>query len=188
MAHRITVIELLLDQTSDATVRQIWRSLAGTGVTTPVVYDSRPHITLAACGRLAADDFRDVLSAFAAAAPAFPLAFASIGIFLAEETAVLFLAPVVTRELLALHERFFHRVGGFADDWEQYSQPGNWVPHCTLAMRLASSELGGATEICSRLRLPLHGRIEQIGVADVFPDRIASRHTYALTRAIDEPR
>jgi 2'-5' RNA ligase len=47
---------------------------------------------------------------------------------------VLFLGPVVTEELLALHRHFHDAFASFAGSCGEHYRPGLWVPHVTLAI------------------------------------------------------
>lgn len=162
-------IEMSLDPVSAETVRRVWRDLAVSGVT-PGMHQSgaRPHVTLGVCDRLDVEGCSRFLADFAAANPAPMVRFSSIGIF-ATDPAAVFLAPVVTADLLALHNRFhewFREVAG--DPWAYYL-PGQWVPHCTLAMELPLAGVPRAVDVCRAVRLPLDGRLEEVGVVEFRP-------------------
>lgn len=59
----------------------------------------------------------------------------SVGMFPGEQN-VLFLAPVVSEELLALHQRCHAALAAYdATLWEHY-RLSRWVPHVTLAMNV----------------------------------------------------
>ena len=98
-------IELFFDPAADAAVRTIWRALADASHSpTMLEIGSRPHVSLAVCGALDAQRFRPVLEAFARETP-LEFVLASVGAFPTAE-GVVFLAPVVTRRLLNLHQTF----------------------------------------------------------------------------------
>jgi 2'-5' RNA ligase len=57
------------------------------------------------------------------------------------QRAVLFLGATATAELLRAHAAIHTGIEQASEGvWELY-QPGRWVPHCTLAMRLGANEL-----------------------------------------------
>jgi hypothetical protein len=91
--------------------------------------------------------------------------FGSVGIFLGERS-VLFLAPVVTEPLLALHRRVDEHIQGLALPMFELYRPGRWVPHCTLAMDLAPPELEVALRIAAAFPLPLTATIATIYVRE----------------------
>jgi 2'-5' RNA ligase len=56
----------------------------------------------------------------------------------------LFLGVQVTAGLLAFHAQVHAALGGEPVKHWPYYQPGNWVPHCTLAEGLGPTEAGKA--------------------------------------------
>lgn len=121
------------------------------------------------------------LADFAAATPLLPVAFASLGCFPTAQ-GVVFLAPVVTRALLALHARFHAAFAPLTPPgWDDY-QPDQWVPHCTLTLDMPPERLPAALDLCRRrAALPLAGRFEQIGVVEFRP--VAERCRFPLAGA-----
>jgi 2'-5' RNA ligase len=91
------------------------------------------HISLAVYEDLSVDRFLPDLAKFAAGVRPIVVQLANLGIFSGIRS-VLFLGPVVTEELLALHRNFHDAFASFAGScWEHY-RPGLWVPHVTLAL------------------------------------------------------
>ena len=154
------VVELHLDRAADAAVRALQRPPPGA--------DGHPHVSLAAYDRLDTARCREILAAFAAVQPVLDVAFASWGAFPATEP-VLFHAPVVTAELLALHRALHDRLAPLGAG-DPYCRPDAWVPHCTLAMGLPTSELPSLADAC-RGALPIRGRIESIALVEYHPRR-----------------
>ena len=98
-------IELTLDAEAGDAVRALWRALADAGIDSFMLRSgAAPHITLAVYDDLDIDAYVTTLGAFATAVAVHAVTFASIGVF--PTTGVVFLAPVVTPELLAIHARF----------------------------------------------------------------------------------
>lgn len=169
-------IEMFLDPASAGTVRQIWSELAGIGVA-PRMHQSgaRPHVTLGASDRLDVDACSRFLADFAATNAAPAVRFSSIGIF-AANPAVVFLAPVITSDLLALHRSFHHRFPDFADNpWVHYL-PDQWVPHCTLAMECSPAVVPRAVKVCGTIHMPLDGHLDEVGVVEFRP--VGHRSTF----------
>ena len=74
------------------------------------------------------------------------LSFASVGSFPGSK-GVAFLAPVMTAELAAVHERFHAELAAFGSGaWPHYL-PGRWVPHCTIAFEFDAERRGEALEV-----------------------------------------
>jgi len=164
-------VEMFLVPASAGTVRQIWSELAATGVA-PRMHQSgaRPHITLGASDRLDVDACSRFLADFAAMNAAPAVRFSSIGIF-ATDPAVVFLAPVITSDLLALHRVFHHWFPDLAENpWGHYL-PNQWVPHCTLAMECPLAAVPRVVEVCGAFHLPLDGHLDSVGIVEFRPIR-----------------
>jgi 2'-5' RNA ligase len=177
-------VELFLDPTSASTVRRLWRDLAeaDTAPAPPadamIAAGARPHITLGACERLDVAACETYLAGFAATTPAPTVGFASLGVF-PTEPMVVFLAPVVTADLLAIHDgfhRWFRELAG--EPWGHYL-PGRWVPHCTLALDLPLTAVPAVAERCLRAPLPSEARLLEVGLVEFEPFR-SLRHCFAF--------
>lgn len=157
-------VELLLDATAAEAVRGIWRRLADAGLPAPLLdLGIRPHVTLAVYEDLDPARLLDALGSFAAEEPPEPVSLASVGAFPGEER-VVFLAPVVTRGLLALHAGFHER---FADLRERASPlylPGGWVPHVTLSLAPDDDTLGRVLRVAREEPLPILGGLDRLEV------------------------
>src|ERR1041385_4678385 len=103
-------VVLFFDAATEATVRKVARSLVPAGIPAdPFVGELRPHLSLGVCDQLDPAGYESDFMAFAAATPATDFIFASVAVFPTGDAGVLFLAPVVTQELLLIHDRF-HRI------------------------------------------------------------------------------
>jgi 2'-5' RNA ligase len=94
-----------------------------------------------------------------------PLSFASVGVFPTEER-VLFLAPVVSPQLLALHHAYHSLTAELRPRCRSYYWPGKWVPHCTLAMFLPLPALLGALEQLAGRWTPLGGEVRHVALVE----------------------
>ncbi|MGF6227698.1 2'-5' RNA ligase [Inquilinus ginsengisoli] len=107
--------------------------------TTPRRARVAPHLSLAVYDRLVPAAVTVSLQRFAERQPALAIQLASLGLF-PGPPAVLFAAPVVSAELLAVH-RAYHQATWASGPrcWAHYL-PENWVPHVTLGegLRLAA--------------------------------------------------
>ncbi len=120
-------VELYFDPGSDLAVRRIWSGIADAfGVSTMLTNGGRPHVSLAVYSEdFDHRSFLQELPAFSKSLAPLEVQLGSVGTFPTEE-GVVFLAPVVTRELLAVHERFhtaFSRQGSCSSS---HYLPGNW--------------------------------------------------------------
>jgi hypothetical protein len=169
-------IEFYLDDVSSARVRGIWNDMTDRGLGQPMA--GRPHITVAVWEELDLPVALRWLAGYASTLAPFPVGFASVGFF-ANNPAVAFLAPIVTRELLELQQRFSDEFqGGLGSSWLYY-QPGRWVPHCTIAMGLDDAALPKAMEVARHIELPFEGVLTSIGILE-FP-AIVDHGTVPLT-------
>jgi 2'-5' RNA ligase len=156
-------VHLTFDAPSQAALREVQQSLKGAGLPHPATLeqDMTPHLTLAGFDEFdkgvlveaLTDDLEETLS--------FPMTFASLGAFTGESS-ILFLAPVVTKALLLLHERVYTVVVAHVRDSHAHYAPGAWIPHCTLALGLTSSQLAEGVKQLSDVRLPLQTRVTKV--------------------------
>ncbi|MBE7106333.1 2'-5' RNA ligase family protein [Bacillus cereus] len=98
-----------------------------------------PHITLADYNELDVNLYTEKLKEFVAfqeniVAVTFP----SVGTFPTNGT--IFLAPIITNELLRFHHSYHDYFKTFHDNPNSYYVPGKWVPHCTIANQLNSNQ------------------------------------------------
>lgn len=157
MAHSI---ELLLDDHSDAAIRQLWAALDDAGLPSQLRVKSatnRPHITMLAAERIAPD----VDAALAALGPRFPLDI-TIGAPLIFTGARLTLARlgVASEQLLDLHREVYQRsLQHVAGEPYRHSAPGHWTPHVTLGRRLTPEHIGIAIQVVEPLCADISARI-----------------------------
>jgi len=130
--------ELHFDEQTEAAVRSAWANLAAQGCDT-----SRngvaPHVTLAIASAFDESSLGPKLAAFTATHPPLPVTFGSVESF---PSGVLYLAPIATPALKAIHRDFHARFRPFPSARNShYYTPGQWVPHCTLAMSVPATGL-----------------------------------------------
>ena len=136
------------DLPRDSAVRGLWQTLADRGVTSLMPeLGARPHISLTVFDELYPPDVHEALQNFAAEVAPIPLQFSAVGIFPTAE-GVVFLAPVVTQRLLDVHADFHARMAALGRQSLPYYRPGNWVPHCTVAMNLPPEQIPTTVAIC----------------------------------------
>lgn len=146
-------IVLTFDPPSDARVRGFWTALESTGQLVPNL--GRPHMTLAQIPPDSFDVADDALAGVAAGFSRMTIGFDSLGFFPGEQP-VLFLNPVASGTLLALHRRIhiaLHGAGIAHEGPNGRYAPGEWVPHVTLGRLKHVSGLPDATGIANGFRL-----------------------------------
>lgn len=141
-------VELYFDAEGEERIRRLWRGLATVGISDVLEKSGgRPHISLAVFGDVEVGRLQEVVEGFAQELPPLRVNLASVGTFPTPE-GVVFLAPVVSRALLALHESFSERLAVHKLVAQPYYRAGRWVPHCTVGQSLASGQITAAVEFC----------------------------------------
>ena len=157
-----------MDDESEAIVRRAWESLAEAGVKSAMLDAGyRPHVSLGVCEELDVEGLAKELSTFAENVSPFALTLSSVGLFPSSKS-VIFLGVTPTQRLLDVNGAFHQFFGKYAKSQRDY-HAGSWVPHCTLAFDLPDGMLSKAIEVCRRIPLPIHSRIQEIGIAEVSP-------------------
>jgi 2'-5' RNA ligase len=163
------VLELFLDPKTERAVQSLWGVVDALAGWTPQVRGAaRPHVSVCSCPSLDEDAFGRALAALAADTPPLRIEFASVASFASAE-GVIFLAPVVTTDLLALHVRLMEAMRQSGATVPDLYQPGRWVPHCTLAQGLPPELVSHAVAVALRQWSPAVGRIERVGLVDLSP-------------------
>ena len=156
-------IVMNLDSESDKKIRAMWDALTHGGVSSDcLIYDPRPHISLAEFEEARLETLMDRVALFAENHEPVPITFDHLGTF-AAEAGIIFLAPVITRELLDIHSDFHAAFGDFNANSEFY-QKDRWVPHCTLARNLDTDQFCMAIRVIRRFGLPFEAKLESLGV------------------------
>lgn len=175
-------VEMFFDPVSERKIRGLWDALARAGLPSEVnTPGNAPHLTLAIYDRLDKIAAVDCLRHFAGKLATFPLGLASVGSFPGESGAV-FLAPVVTAGLLALHAGLHDCLAAVEHEgaWEHYL-PGAWVPHCTVALRLPDPEaVAEAFALVRRQFSPYAIEVQSLGVMEYNPPQRHCRYDLTL--------
>jgi 2'-5' RNA ligase len=162
-------IELYFDRQTEQSVRKLRRALAEAGI--PPVLDlagERPHVSLAVFSDVDPDRLLPVVRAAAAGTKAFDVRLSAVGTFATDEN-VLYLVPVPTPELLAIHQELYRRLAQAGLAPSHYYQPGNWVPHCTVEMNVPAERFSTAVALCKHAFKPVQGQFQEIGVVEFRP-------------------
>jgi len=156
-------VALELDSDAAARVEAIAARIAaacGDRATTISSLGVPPHLSLAVYDDLPLQGVAAALEALAVDTGNTELLISSIGAFPAPDAgSVAFLAPAVTEPLLALHyycHRALTHLGRAC--WEHY-QPGQWVPHVTVAMDLDAEALSKTMACCASGWSPFKARL-----------------------------
>ncbi len=158
-------IGVYFDAESEAKIRALWKKLAEKGVADYLHNtNSRPHLTLAIYKDLQLIKAHHILMALCEEYAAIPISFQSIGIF--PTTGSIFLGPVVTQPLLALHRQVNAEINPFADLPEfPYYLPEQWVPHCGVAIEVENKDIPAVFRITSQvIEFPFNAVIKEMGI------------------------
>lgn len=141
-------VELLLDRTAEQRVLADWQLLHQAGL--PSLADHRspsnaPHVTLVAAPGIGGGTDSLLADAAAGALPV-PLVTEGLLIFNGRRGLVLS-RHVVCSPQLAEFQHTVHRLLAGAVDALALSQPGNWIPHITLARGLSPGQLAAAVQL-----------------------------------------
>lgn len=162
MAH---ALEMYFDGQSDAAVRELWYLLAEAelpSLATRTHRRHRPHVSLTVAESLADADLEPLRSVLNAHQPILHLYV--LGTFPGSEGA-LFLGVQVTKELLAFHAAVYAALAGQPIEHWPYYEPGNWVPHCTLAEGLDHAEAAKAFGLLLGYE-PITATVSATGIKD----------------------
>jgi 2'-5' RNA ligase len=160
-------IAALFDAASESGLQDLRARLAEYAGTDAVAV-ARPHLTFAIVNQLDPEALRPALLAFCQATPPLPLHLAAVGAFPTDE-GVVFLAPVVTRPLLAVHANLCRLLDEAGFPTAPYYRPQNWVPHCTVAINLAPEQVSGAVALCRQADVFHTDQLTQLAVAEFPP-------------------
>lgn len=143
-------IELHVDETNAAPISALSDAIyAQCGGASLTGMGGHPHLSLTIFAQLDPAPVEALLAEFAATTPPIPVTFSAVGVFPTSQ-GVVYLAPVVTAELLALHARFHARFATLATPSNAYYLPGHWMPHCTVGFELPADKIGQAVTLCQQ--------------------------------------
>lgn len=158
-------ISLWFDENTEGAIRDVWRDLADKEISSKF-HDGpyRPHVTLSIYEDLDVEAFSGELREYAASKPKFPITFESLGAFTGS-TGALFLVPRPTLRLLETQQDVTSLLADHGSGaTEPWYKPGDWTPHCTLAVDLEPSELSKAFDLCQGHKRPIEGVVNRVGI------------------------
>ena len=162
-------VVLYFDSQSGKTIRKVWDQINASGLTANMQEAGfRPHITLAVFDQLACQPCENALADLAAHTHLIPLQLHHLGIFSQPEP-VIFVAPIPTMELLMFHQSVIETLSADGSQPRDIYQPGEWIPHCTLAIGFDPRNMPELIRLSMNLELPFDARIDQLGVVEYQP-------------------
>ncbi|WP_433056415.1 2'-5' RNA ligase family protein [Dactylosporangium sp. CS-033363] len=160
----VASVEMYLDERATRRIRVLWDQLEELGVQslrTPHHGQHRPHVALSVARQL---DPAAVAAALAGTEVAAPLRlnFQYTGVFVGR---VVFLGPAPTPELIAHQARIHGLLAAAGIASLPLYEPGEWVPHATVSMRVPRPLLTDALRRCLE-SLPIEATVTRAAVAD----------------------
>ncbi len=160
---------LYFDPITEVSVRALWDALAAQGVSSVMAtMGIRPHISLVGWEGLAPESVRHELADLAASTAPLTTRLGAVGTFPTDQ-GVVYLAPVVTTELVKLHEAFHARLSSLGISSFDYYRPTSWIPHCTVAINLPAEGVLVAVDVCRRGRVFGPARLIEIALVEYLP-------------------
>jgi hypothetical protein len=160
----VAALELYLDVEATRRVRGLWKALEDDGVPTLaglLNQKHRPYVSLAAARQLSPDAVASALEGIAVGR-GLRVDMDFVGQFVGR---VLWLGVVPTGELLSHHRLIHERLAvRNVDVWDLY-QPGRWVPHCTISMRVPNPLMAVAIRRCLEV-LPVPATVTGASITD----------------------
>ncbi|MER7441966.1 2'-5' RNA ligase family protein [Micromonospora avicenniae] len=160
----VAALELYLDTDASRRIRVLWDALESEGVQSMrslLEQRHRPHVSLAVAPRFDPERVGAALRGMVVGAP-LRLSFEHVGQFVGR---VLWLGPTPTAELLAHHRQVHARLAAAGVALVEHYQPGRWVPHCTLSMRVPNALMAAAVRRCLEM-LPLEATVVGAALTD----------------------
>ena len=180
-------VELYFDPAAERAVQDLIDQLPARGIRSTRPAAARPHVSLSVLDRVDVDRISTALREFARECPALRLHLASIGGFPSNE-GVVFLAPVVTRQLLELHIRLHRMPPVVAGTRREYYLPGRWVPHCTIAEGLEADDICVTVELARNSGACREVSIREIGLVQLGPYRVIAVYPVSPENPAPPPR
>ena len=131
---------LLLDESADATVRQVWSRLEAAGVPTLLSHTHGRHVPHLSYASLRSYDL-DEVAARLAELPERPPMSLHLDAFGTFRRSRCWLAPALTSDLAERHAAVVSALTAAGADLHRNYRVGEWIPHITLAPRLHLRDL-----------------------------------------------
>lgn len=156
-----------LDSEIESYFKKSWKDLSENNITQYGVAEKakRPHITIANYDNLDKDKFVNLLNKFYEDKLKVAISLNILGTFI--NTGTLFLAPILSTELLDFHRSHNNYFKGFNENQKLFYIPGNWSPHCTIASRLSDDNMIHAFRYCKNNLNKIYGKLNEIALMQV---------------------
>ena len=165
--HVTAVVCTAFDAATDAAVYAVRELLRAGGVPLPDRPPHRPHFSLAAARVAPGEELERVCHVAASVAARhvpLPLALTEVGRF--GRAGALWLGPAPSRGLPALQRDVYRSLkhAGWPSAFGERSAPNLWVPHCTLATRIAKPRLRELQDLVAARYKPIRATVDALAV------------------------
>lgn len=163
------VFILTFDPTTEATIRNIWRSIKEKGYPSALEADGyRPHISL---GVYDAESFdvsacNDAITAYTRRKRPFPVQISHLGAFVSMGN-VAFLGVTPSQDLLNRHRDLLTLCHHHSSNLRPYYLPDHWTPHITLGFDLSREQTLGILSLGWEMGLPIHGEVQAVQIVEL---------------------
>ncbi|MFD0715661.1 2'-5' RNA ligase family protein [Paenibacillus sp. GCM10027626] len=178
-------IELFFDHPFEQYVREIWKGLNEENISSNMyeIVELRPHITLAVYNDISdLETYKERFYSFFGSVSSIEIKFDVLAVF--PTTGTLFFGPTVTEDLISMHKQYHKEFSDLLEYEDRYYIPGNWDPHCTLAIKLSAEQAVEAMKYCYKDFRPQRGKIVEAGVVKLGYDsnnRLSSPTVYSVS-------
>jgi 2'-5' RNA ligase len=153
------------DPVTDEAIYAVRDLVRAAGIALPPRPPHRPHFSLAAARVEQGDELSRVVAVAAEVAARhrpIPLVLEDVGRF--GRAGVVWLGPTRSPKLAALQRDTVDALSaaGWAPAFGQRSEPGQWVPHCTLATRVPKPQLREVQAAVRRQYRPIDGTVDAL--------------------------
>jgi 2'-5' RNA ligase len=160
------VVCAAFDEVTDEAILAVRELVRAAGVPLPPRPPHRPHLTLAAA-RTPRDRLADVVTVAETVAGRHrpvPIVLGEVGRF--GRAGALWLGPAASPALIELQRDADESLcaAGWPRAFRHRSEPDQWVPHCTLATRVAKPELRAVQAILREQYRPIDGSVAALAV------------------------
>jgi 2'-5' RNA ligase len=155
---------LLFDSRSDRLVRELWARLEAVGIGTLQTHTHRRHLPHLSYAVLREWDPESVVAAMDGLEDGGPVSLSCHGTLMFPRGRVA-LAPAIPAEVATRQDRVARALGATGADLHRHYEPGQWVPHVSVATRAAGPQLETAVRALSDV-LPLRLTVERAALID----------------------
>ena len=159
-------VELCFDRRTENAIKRLYNSLKRQRINSTMSDEKvRPHITLALFDCHRADELKSALGNFATKTRRFSLRLGHIGLF--SKTGVVFLAPIVTPELLTAHHTCLGALRQLVRNVWPYYEEGKLVFHCTMGLGMKRADSLRAVQLMMRSKLPGSFHVREVALVHI---------------------